>query len=837
MAEFYLKHPDGSTYLVPEEKVQEAYAAGYRRETPEESTARAKETVYGGAGGVAKATLAGAARGLTMGLSDVALRATGAASPETLEGLKEENPIASGVGEFGAGVAGTFLLPFSAPARAAKLGAGVVKALAPEGAGLLARTGARLVGGAVEGGLFGTSQMVTEAAISKDPELTAQKVFGTIGASALTGGLLAAGAGVLGDTATGAYDYMRGKEARGWLRGLRNERTLRALGMTPSQYEAMPNPEVSTEILGSLDREIFPRAFSHVKTVEKNVDKLMATRGKDLEESLIAAEAKAGGTGDEIRQKVSEYNEALRQSQLGMATPKRAAELGLGFDMDQAIDKMRAAAGEAASDPVLQPLMANVNALAERYAKKAAEGVSFREAAAFKTELQNMVGNFIDTPIAKTALRQMSTALKQNIDDQLLPHLGEQGLARYQADRNFYEALVAAKESVTSAVARRMVGAQADVVPGMVIGTGGIPGMAKSALYRGVRPFINPMLAHALGEGGPSSGIMANAVKRFMDAGLSTNTFGGAFRQILERASAQGASDTLATHVHLSETFGDEYHKAIGVDDSTDPTGNRTAQRLMQLQQIKAAEDAQNAAIDTGIGRMLGTQGGRAPSAPVRTMTHEEYAKLAKHLEALRADPVKMQAALDAGKLGTVAPDIAGQMGITGSNALALLASTMPRPPKVEPVAALTDDWRPGVTDRLRWSRYLDAVQNPMRILSDLKEGTVTQEQVHALEAVYPALLGDVQRRLLERLSQHPGKLPYKQRYALSVLFKAPMGGAGDAQRLQLIQQAHKASMQPMQAPDQSFGAGGAGGGDGRQKVDVEKNLETQAQRIEARGQ
>lgn len=167
------------------------------------------------------AALAGAARGLSFGLSDVALTKTGVVNPETLRKLREYNPMASITGEVGGIVApallsgGTSLLAQGArgaglavkgvsalgaateSAILTKLGTEAAKTTARNVLERVAATGAR---GAVEGGFYGAGQIVSESAIGDVP-LTAEKVLGTVGLSVLLGGganiaLSSAGAGM-----------------------------------------------------------------------------------------------------------------------------------------------------------------------------------------------------------------------------------------------------------------------------------------------------------------------------------------------------------------------------------------------------------------------------------------------------------------------------------------------------------------------------------------------------------------------------------------------------------------------------------------------------------------
>lgn len=160
-----------------------------------------------------KAGLAGAARGATFGLSDVALTKSGLVDPETLKQLEERNPEASLAGEV-AGAAGSLLVPGLGEANLAKVGlkstslaARGIKALtalprAAKESGAIAKaaleargmtpTMAKALGSAVEGAYYGAGQVVSEKALG-DSELSAENIMSDLGKVMLGAGL---GAGV-----------------------------------------------------------------------------------------------------------------------------------------------------------------------------------------------------------------------------------------------------------------------------------------------------------------------------------------------------------------------------------------------------------------------------------------------------------------------------------------------------------------------------------------------------------------------------------------------------------------------------------------------------------------
>lgn len=192
--------PDGQAGDIDAAELPDALGRlGFRLEAADATRARQMEAEYGDSD--VAAALAGAGRGLTLGLSDVALTKTGLVKPETLRGLQEANPVSSGVGEMLGSVAPAFIPGGqAAPAGAvARLGARVAAGAGTRlGGTAAARVAGAAVGGALEGSLFGLGSAVTEATLG-DTDLTAQKLLAGAGLGALagaTGGALGEGLGL-----------------------------------------------------------------------------------------------------------------------------------------------------------------------------------------------------------------------------------------------------------------------------------------------------------------------------------------------------------------------------------------------------------------------------------------------------------------------------------------------------------------------------------------------------------------------------------------------------------------------------------------------------------------
>lgn len=198
--------PDGELMEIRADDAHSAFQEGFRWQTQAdrdvyfaEESDRIRQEHFGNSEGTA--FLAGAARGATLGLSDVALDAAGLG--EATKAVKDLNPISSGAGSV-AGVLGTLPLGSAGVAgvgsKLFKAGEGVGAAGAARVAGTVAQVSPRaaqaikaatpvLTGSAVEGAFYGLGEGVSEAALGNPDDVASNLVAG-VGLGALTGGVL-----------------------------------------------------------------------------------------------------------------------------------------------------------------------------------------------------------------------------------------------------------------------------------------------------------------------------------------------------------------------------------------------------------------------------------------------------------------------------------------------------------------------------------------------------------------------------------------------------------------------------------------------------------------------
>lgn len=198
---------EGKRWLVDDQYVQDDLDKGFKLETPEETKRETYKKELGGLGGQAEAFGMGAARALTFGGSDWLATKGFGEDPERIKALEEENPIASTAGNIAGTVGGAVL---GGPvAWAGRAGLAARTAVAAGESGLLRTIAAHAAQGAVESGLWGLGNAISESAINKDQELTAEQLLSHGAMSALLGGAIGGGLGLAGAGVRGGINFFK----------------------------------------------------------------------------------------------------------------------------------------------------------------------------------------------------------------------------------------------------------------------------------------------------------------------------------------------------------------------------------------------------------------------------------------------------------------------------------------------------------------------------------------------------------------------------------------------------------------------------------------------------
>jgi hypothetical protein len=243
----------------------------------------------------------------------------------------------------------------------------------------------------------------------------------------------------------------------------------------------------------------------------------------------------------------------------------------------------------------------------------------------------------------------------------------------------------------------------------------------------------------------------------------------GPFTEALRRAAQTGEAELWALHGALSADEGyRETMQAAGLNYSSEADKGAAARARGVSSLESSAMRTQERARKAVDGFLKGARGKIQAISPKETLERaEQIARLADNPTGL-LDQVAERTA----PLGNLTPQTAAQLGEAARRAVAFLREKAPQPPPAPiDVPALRKPFRPDDAELERFARYVSAVENPIGVLESMAAGTITQEAVEALRAVYPALHEELRNTVLERLASFRGsRLDYRQRLSLGHL-------------------------------------------------------------------
>lgn len=174
-----------------------------------------------------------------------------------------------------------------------------------------------------------------------------------------------------------------------------------------------------------------------------------------------------------------------------------------------------------------------------------------------------------------------------------------------------------------------------------------------------------------------------------------------------------------------------------------------------------------------------------------------DYKKASKRVRELMADQdaLEMQQSAILGDLTEDAPTIANEIKTRNATALQYLANVMPQPPaNLSPMSRTS--WEPLDSDKRKFIRIQQAVLNPVETLELAATGALMSDQIDALNAVYPAMMDQVRRKILDRIEE-TDKIPEKHRMMVSMLLGKDVDGRMQAAKVVPAQSVYGSLAQP----------------------------------------
>lgn len=778
-------------------------------DTAEAAAERAGRREYGGR--TAEATVAGLLRGPTMGLSDIAASALGpAGTAEYLRNLETYNPEASTAGEI-AGTAAGLLLPVgalgtvgravTAPVRgvtaiAEAAGGAARAAVTGAGAGLGRRLAGRAAGlaaeGAIEGAAASAGRLLTEEAMGYDPDLGAEAIMSAVGSGAMTGatlgGVLGAGLGTVGEVAS----TTAGMVSRAWRSRVgtelspvvaealasaggaagRGEFVSRALSSTESGRALRSLIERGDEVYDTATREI----ADSTRTLVNDRAEVTRVWGRGMRPDYLEGLVRADGFADQ-----------LTASRASIANIRDTAETlisdyGRGPEAAAASAFLRRLRG---IEDDIELLASRTDLTPER---RAAE--LFNATDTIKREMGTVASRARGE--AATRFRDAYEPMRQLMEDAALwgdgaamaqrtvNHRYSRWLDTADAfDRAFLtEGVETGARATFDPFQRQQVVDTAKLNP-FLRSSGTVANDTRDRLFRDTIQSQDDLL-RALDETLPLSEAERATVTRGREAARRT-------RDVYERMSREAAD--LNQFRALQQASGAERLIAGGLVGTAlgGALGGAVAGALTSpttLIRGLAAVDRMASGVVGDISRSVADflrVGGRAAARAGAAATDvAQYAGVRAYQERTRRldrETGDLRATID-----TMAREVEGMdstprtrdallNAVTRRNAF--LASVRPSS-RALPGQIVPTPRPPSRAEVSRFNAAARIADNPLQVIRDMRDGTLTRESVAALRAVYPRMYQQIVTEVQRQIAESGTEIPYQQRLALGILLGVP---------------------------------------------------------------
>ena len=814
---------------------------GFRLETSEETRARTLETKYGDRD--VSAALAGAARGVTFGISDQIMTKALGVKKDTLANLKEANPYSSAAGELGgigasiiatggigaAGQAGVKVggrLTAKAIARSAVSGPGVLargsqrvgqetaKKLIGQVAGeTLKRQAARKAlqlgtEGALEGAAYGAAQLVSEEALGR-AELSAENLL----ASAGMGALLGAGVGgVLGGGSKLIAPSIN-KSAKAIGAGVRKSiDTVTPFSLSREGLEEVAEQSAlkATGARGSDIRRL--KTESRVRQVGRDLLDYTDDEGNrlfkagmdadELAEKLPKARAQVGNKLGNIRDKVDDYIQANTQQRAVQFDKKALKGKGIDDLMKMAPEPADDLQPDVMSmfrrvyDDVLAPLRASDTPGVQKLSKKV------------EKQFEPLLKSYLK---GETVDLKRLTSFRKDIDKMIYKKPTTGGIAvapqaaeQLQQARGVLEDFI---EEHTEKVLRTMGEDMTQYAK-----TKQMFASLRTAEDLAKKASLQDLGNRAISPSDYGTGLMAGGVGGILAGGpfglMTAAAAAGAHKVVRERGRSVAAlvADSLAKRMHVAK-----------VNAKVDSRVVKAVHSILSASPAKSVTLGTKAAIEA-----------TRPSQLVASVNQDSYQETLDKL-AKFSNPETVAERIDQNLTGAkeALPKTTAALAQKGSTAAQFLLSKAPKPPGHEnsltPLA--NKKWKPTKAELSKFKRYLKGVENPLAVLDDLAEGKVSREAVEAMKVVYPELYERTRFELAQQAGKLEEKLSYDKLIRLSVFFDVPLDRALTPAYLQAVQSTY--------ADNPTDGQGGGGTRvTGIDNIDIAKDYRSDAQSL-----
>jgi hypothetical protein len=182
----------------------------------------------------------------------------------------------------------------------------------------------------------------------------------------------------------------------------------------------------------------------------------------------------------------------------------------------------------------------------------------------------------------------------------------------------------------------------------------------------------------------------------------------------------------------------------------------------------------------------------------------QAFKNISKNLAKMMSDPETMidKASAIYGDFSDAAPETRGFIGQNVVNMVQYLHEKLPKDATLTPHSLTRREWNPSTIELAKFERVLKAVQDPLSVLDDLENGTITREAAEALRVLKPNLFQKIQEQVMDKIATSKEPIPYQKRLLLGILLDIESDAA--------LNPANIAGLQEMYSEEQVSQLGGS---------------------------
>lgn len=182
---------------------------------------------------------------------------------------------------------------------------------------------------------------------------------------------------------------------------------------------------------------------------------------------------------------------------------------------------------------------------------------------------------------------------------------------------------------------------------------------------------------------------------------------------------------------------------------------------------------------------------------PVKPSSPKVLEKLDREMQSMQANPEKILEV--GGQVGYYMPEQAESIGITTGRVASYLATKRPGLKKPSPLSKAIP---PSKADLAAYQRTLQIAENPLVVLSKIKNGSLQSGDIRDLQAMYPEVYNEMLIKLTDSVieaEQNEKLIPFKIKKSLSLFAGQPLEASLTPQAIQAAQATYQQQGQQAQ--------------------------------------